>query len=202
MVALAMKKQAVTDDPERRCIATGQSAPKGGLIRFVVAPSGELVPDLKERLPGRGMWVSADRDALGRAVKKKLFAKAAGAAVAVPANLVEMTEQLLVKRCQDIIGLARRSDRLIVGYDRVLESLVHDRIGVVVIAEDAGTGRQSVAEAAGTRPMVGALRVAELGEAAGKGKVAFMVLLHGGLAASLVRENERLSGFRPAGMDA
>ena len=66
-----------SDGPERKCIATGEVAPKRGLIRFVVSPDGVVVPDVLERLPGRGIWVSADRAALDLAVKKNLFSRAA-----------------------------------------------------------------------------------------------------------------------------
>ena len=56
------------DDPERRCIATGESQPKSELVRFVVGPEGQIVPDLLNRLPGRGIYVSADRVAIDKAV--------------------------------------------------------------------------------------------------------------------------------------
>ena len=65
------------DEPERRCIATGEVQPKRGLIRFVVGPEGEIFPDLAEKLPGRGIWVAADRAALRKAAGKGLFARAA-----------------------------------------------------------------------------------------------------------------------------
>ena len=66
-----------SDGPERKCIATGEVQPKTGLIRFAVSPDGQVVPDLAEKLPGRGIWVSADRAAVEKAVKKGLFARAA-----------------------------------------------------------------------------------------------------------------------------
>ena len=70
-----------TDGPERKCIATGEVQPKYGLIRFVMGPDGEIVPDALEKLPGRGIWVSADRGAIEQAVKKRLFGRAARAQV-------------------------------------------------------------------------------------------------------------------------
>ena len=97
-------------EPERRCLATGDRTPKFGLLRFVVSPDGEVVPDLAERLSGRGLWLSSDRDALKTAVDKKLFARAAKAEVTVPSDIADRIETMLMKRCQDIIGLARRSD--------------------------------------------------------------------------------------------
>ena len=66
-----------SDGPERKCIATGEVQPKHGLIRFVIGPESQIAPDLAEKLPGRGIWVSADRAALAKAAKKGLFARAA-----------------------------------------------------------------------------------------------------------------------------
>ncbi len=201
MTALAEMTKPKTNEPERRCLATGERAPKHGLIRFVVSPAGEVVPDLGERLPGRGLWLSADRVALRLACDKKLFARAAKANVTVPTDIADRVETMLIKRCQDIIGLARRSDLMVFGYDRVLEVLERRGVGVVVIATDAGGGRRDILDAAGDYPVVSGMTSSEMGEAAGKGVVSFMTILRGGLAKSLQRECERLTGFRPAEMD-
>jgi len=77
-----------SDDAERRCIATGETQPKAGLIRFVVSPDGLVVPDVLEKLPGRGIWVSADADALALAIKKNLFSRSAKQQVQLPDDLL------------------------------------------------------------------------------------------------------------------
>ncbi|MFV2034954.1 MAG: DUF448 domain-containing protein, partial [Halocynthiibacter sp.] len=74
-------------EPERRCIATGEVQPKGGLIRFVVGPEGQIVADVLEKLPGRGIWVGGDRDGLTKALGKGLFARAAKQPVVVHEGL-------------------------------------------------------------------------------------------------------------------
>jgi uncharacterized protein len=201
MTVLANMTRPKTQEPERRCIVSGETAPKHGLLRFVVGPDDVIVPDLGERLPGRGIWVSADLKSLQTACAKKLFAKAAKAPVTVPEDLSARVEGLLVKRCMDIIGLARRSDRLVFGYDRVLEVLEHGGAGIVLIALDAGGGRHDVIEDAKNVPVSGGLTSLEMGEASGKGVVSFLTIQRGGLAESLLRECTRLTGFRPAEMD-
>ncbi|MDB9703294.1 DUF448 domain-containing protein [Rhodospirillales bacterium] len=201
MTALAEMTKSKASEPERRCLATGDRTPKFGLLRFVVSPNGEVVPDLGERLPGRGLWLSSDRDALKTAVDKKLFARAVKAEVTVPSDITDRIETMLMKRCQDIIGLARRSDLLVIGFDRVLEVLDRRSVGLVVIATDAGGGRRDIMVAAEDLPVVSGMTCSEMGEAAGKGVVSFMTILRGGLAKSLNRECERLTGFRPVEMD-
>src|SRR3954466_15195893 len=76
-----------TGSPERRCIITGESKDRGALLRFVVAPDGVLVPDVAARLPGRGLWLTAQRDIVDRALAKRVFARAARRPVAAPAGL-------------------------------------------------------------------------------------------------------------------
>ena len=202
MTALAEMTSTKTGEQKRRCIVSGETAPKHGLLRFVVGPENVIVPDLGERLPGRGIWVSADRDALQKAGDKKLFTRAAKMQVTVPEDLVKRVEMLLVKRCMDVIGLAKRSDRLVFGYDRVLEALERGGQGVVMIATDAGGGLHDVLEDAKSVPVTGGLTNSDMGEATGKGVVSFLTIQRGGLAESLLRECERLTGFRPAEMDA
>ena len=89
------------EDPERNCIVTGESQPKGGLIRFGLGPEGQVVPDILARLPGRGIYVSADRAAIEKAATKGLFARAAKKPVQVPEGLADLVERLLARRVVD-----------------------------------------------------------------------------------------------------
>ena len=89
------------DEPERRCIATGETQPRGGLIRFVVGPDATVVPDITGKLPGRGMYVSADRDALELAVKRRLFSRAAKMQVTAPEDLAQQVHDLQTRRVID-----------------------------------------------------------------------------------------------------
>ncbi len=70
--------------PERKCIVTGAVAPKEGLLRFVIGPDAQVVPDVSGKLPGRGMWVTASAEILAKASQKGVFARAAKQQVTVP----------------------------------------------------------------------------------------------------------------------
>ena len=85
--------------PQRRCIATGEVHDRARLLRFVVGPDGTVVPDIDERLPGRGLWLTPRRDIVDRAVAKRLFARAARRQVSVPPDLADRLETLLARRC-------------------------------------------------------------------------------------------------------
>jgi predicted RNA-binding protein YlxR (DUF448 family) len=90
------------EDPERRCIVTGETGPKAGLIRFVAGPEGQIVPDILGKLPGRGIWVTAGRAELTKAAAKGLFARAAKAQVTVPGGLVDEVERQLARRLVEL----------------------------------------------------------------------------------------------------
>jgi predicted RNA-binding protein YlxR (DUF448 family) len=123
--------------PMRTCIATGTEDAPERMIRFVVGPEGEVVPDLARRLPGRGLWVRAERAALERAIEKKLFAKAARAAVRIPADLVERVERLLLERPLADLGRARRAGRAVAGFVKVEQMIGQRRVGLLVVADEA-----------------------------------------------------------------
>ena len=131
--------------PMRTCIATGVEGAPETMIRFVVGPEGEVVPDLARRLPGRGMWVQAERAALERAVEKKLFSRAARAPVKAAADLVDRVERLLLDRVLGDLGGARRAGRAVAGFVKVEQMIGRHQAGLLVVAEDAdGDGLQKL----------------------------------------------------------
>ena len=199
----AMPEAAGMNARERRCIATGEILPEGRLLRFVRGPQGEIVPDVESKLPGRGLWIRAERPVIERAVSRNLFAKAAKAPVLVDAALAERTEARLVERMLAHLGLARRAGELFLGFDQVEKALRTPRPPAVVVEalEAAPDGRrklQAAARAQGRVPFViGAFTNAELSLALGRENVVHAALKPGRIAERLIFEAARLSGFRP-----
>ncbi len=155
---------------ERRCLVTGVIRPKTALVRFVVGPDGAVVPDVAARLPGRGLWLTADR-----------------------------VEHLLRRRCGDLIGLARRSGKAVAGYEKVRSALRDGEAAVLLAAADGGeNGREKVRAAGPDLPLVDVLTAAELGAAFGREHVVHAAVGPGRLAKALLVDAARLVGFRAA----
>ncbi|MBV0913559.1 RNA-binding protein [Anianabacter salinae] len=196
-----------TDDPERRCIATGEVQPKAGLIRFVVGPDNSIVPDIAGKLPGRGIWVAADRAALELAVKRKLFARGAKKAVEVPDGLVDLVERLVTSRLINLISLARKSGRAVAGYEKVKDWLGKEEARVLIQASDGSERGKSKLSTPYKGVFIGVLTASELGLAFGRDHVIHGALAAGGLTQRVVEEAARLKGLRasdgskPAGKD-
>ena len=186
----------------RRCVATRAPRPAERMIRFVVGPGDALTPDLAGRLPGRGMWVSADRTALAQALARNHFARAARSRVTADPTLVEQVEAMLLRRCLDLVGLARRAGGLVAGFDQVADWLRHGgRCALVLSARDGSAdGRRRIEALARGVPVLDPFTRDELGAAVGRDEVVHAALAEGGLAEQLLKELSRLRGFREFSM--
>lgn len=185
------------DGPERRCIVTGRSGPTAGLVRFVVDPEDRLVPDVAGKLPGRGIWVSADRQALDRAVAKRLFARAARRPVAVPDNLADLVEAALVARAIGAISLARKAGAAVAGFEKVKDWLTRERATVLIQARDGSERERSrLRPPAGSDGPIEVFSASELGLAFGREHVIHCALAAGGLSKRVVEDAARLAGLR------
>ncbi|MGH6904010.1 MAG: RNA-binding protein [Geminicoccaceae bacterium] len=183
--------------PERRCLVTREVKDRDQMIRFVLDPAGQVVPDVDGRLPGRGMWLSADRNVLNRALAANLFARAARARVQVRADLAEQVERLLVSRALDCLGLARRAGQVAMGFDQVRACLRSASAAVLIAAADsAADGRRKLRQLAPGVPVITAFSKAELGAALGREGIVHVAVAPGGLARRLLGSVRRLAGFR------
>ncbi|GGD22560.1 RNA-binding protein [Pyruvatibacter mobilis] len=171
--------------PERTCIATGETGTPASLIRFAIGPEGEVVADLEGKLPGRGIWVSARREAIEKAVAKGLFARAARRSVKAPADLADQVEAGLRRRVLALLGLARKAGQLMAGLAKVEDTAAKAHVVALFLASDAGAEGQRNAGALSARtnaPVVTAFSAEQLGLALGRPNVVHAALTAGGAA--------------------
>lgn len=194
------------DDRERRDIVSGNVMPEERLVRFVAGPDGVVVPDLARKLPGRGLWVEARREAVQAAAKRGAFSRAAKTKLAAPADLADQVERLLRARLLAGLGLARRAGDLILGFEKVVSAVSAGRAAWLIEAADGSDdGRRKVlqaarrSEAAGFSPprLLGLFSSEELGLALGLGNVIHLAFLAGRGAERWTLDVERMSGFSP-----
>jgi len=199
--AAAAKENALR---ERRCLVSGEVLPESELMRFAADPDGNVVPDVAASLPGRGMWVKADRASIAVAVAKNLFSKSAKAPLKASADLPARVETLLVTRMLADLGLARRAGQLVFGFDNVLRALGEKVPPALLIeaSDGAADGRRKLAGSAHARGLkietIDSLTACELSLALGRENVIHAALKPGRLAERLIFDAGRLAGFRPA----
>ena len=183
------------------------------MIRFVVTPDGNLVPDLLGRLPGRGIWLSARRDVLDTALAKGGFNRAARRPLVVPADLPAMLVAGLERRVADCLGLARRAGQAVAGFQKAREWIVAGRAGLVVEAADGSAeerdrflgwrdGKRTPHGFQGA--VIKPLSAAALGALFGRDHAVHIAVAQGRLAGLLRQETGRLAGIagRPEWIDS
>ena len=203
MTAMADETDAGTEGEElaapslRRCIVTRQALEKPAMIRFVIDPDGRVTPDLKERLPGRGMWVTAARDVLEQAVAKHAFSKAAKQSVKVAPDLADQVAVLARREVAELLGLARKSGQLVAGFEKVDAVLRAGKVRVLVAASDgAEDGRGKLARIAGSGVEICApLTAAELAQALGREHAVHAAITAGGIAEKTIIASRRLAAL-------
>lgn len=197
---MGMAAERGEEIPRRRCIASGEVRPQHELLRFVVSPDGVLAPDPAGELPGRGFWLRPRRDMIEKARRRRLFARAARAAVTVPEDLPEQVERLLRRRCLDLVGLAARARQAVAGHVKVRGCLERGAAAVLLEARDgAADGRDKLRRLGRAvrpeLPVIALFDSAELGRALGRAPTVHVALKPGRLAARLEAECGRLAAL-------
>jgi predicted RNA-binding protein YlxR (DUF448 family) len=191
---------------ERTCVATGTVRPVDEMIRFVVAPDGRPVADLKRRLPGRGIWVTATRAALRTAVARKTFARSFKRDVAPAPDLVEATERLIEASALAALAIAHKAGRVAIGFAKTEAALARQPVAALIHAADAAAEGVRKLEAAlqwrdtpGKVANVRAFTSAQLDLALGRSNVVHAALLAGRESEMFLTRVERLARFRDGG---
>lgn len=186
-----LKAQSST---ERTCIVTRGVKPKAELIRFVVGPGQQLVPDITGKLPGRGIYVSASKLLVAEAIAKRLFSKAAKEQVAMPEGLLATLEQQMARRVAEALSLARKAGQVITGFEKVEAELKKGTVEALIHADDAGEdGIKKLSFYTG--PTFTNLPRSLLSEVLGRDNAVHAVVTHGPAAAFFIEVARRFALF-------
>ena len=187
MTVLAQQTIFEDDTNVRMCALTRTQRPRGELLRFVASPDGNLVPDLKQALPGRGVWVTLSRQDVTEAARRKVFARALRKDVKLPDDLADLTARLLLKDAMSCLSLASKAGLVVAGFEKTESILKQGRAAVLIAASDgAEDGRRKLSgrlRAAGQADrLVECFASADLDLALGRTNVIHAAINPGGLA--------------------
>jgi predicted RNA-binding protein YlxR (DUF448 family) len=189
---------------ERMCVVSRQVKPVAEMIRFVLGPQGELVPDLKRKLPGRGVWVTAAGADLAEAVRRGAFARGFGRPVRIPPDFVEATERLLERSALDALAIAGKGGQVVAGFSKVEAALLRGHAVVLMHASDAAADgvrklealRRQMEEEGRKIGLIAAFPSAQLDLALGRSNVIHAALLAGPATETYIARCARLDRFR------
>ncbi len=175
------------------CIVTKNTFPRTEMLRFVVSPNREIVFDADEKLPGKGIWISADKDILQKAVQKKIFNKAAGMSVVIPENLTDIVLGKLQEKCLSLLSFARKAGMLVFGFEGVKKALTNMVVSVAFEADDAAqNGKDKLYRPTDTFPVFSCLTREDLGQITGMEQQVHVAVLDSKLAENLIVAGKKL----------
>ena len=187
---------------ERLCAVSREVKPVEELIRFVVGPDG-IVPDLKRKLPGRGLWITADKPTLKDAIARNVFARGFKREVRATAELIDLTELLLQRAALDALSISGKAGLVLTGFAKVEAAIARESIvGLIHAADASQDGVKKLAGALRHRPdadrvtMVKTFTTAQLDLALGRSNVVHAALLAGPANDTFLARFARLERFR------
>lgn len=189
----------------RLCALTRVELPPDELIRFVADPSGDIVPDLARRLPGRGVWVKAEKALVAQAAKANIFAKSLKRPVKVAGDLADRVEALLARRALDAFALANKAGLVTTGFAQVASLIEGGGVAALVHGHDAASGGRekldrkytAIAREKGRKnPILTSLSTEQLSLAIGRSNVVHAALIPGGATQRFLSEAERFERYR------
>ena len=196
--------------PTRLCVATRSEQPVENLIRFVASPDGAIVPDIAGKLPGRGVWVTCDRNAVLEAIRKRAFAKSLKRDVRVPTDLADVIEVLLERRAVEALSIANKAGLIVTGFEKIDALLAKGEARVLLHAREAaadGAGKldrkfRAVAASQGREAIIlTLLTIEQMSLAIGRANVVHAALTQGGATERFLTEAGRRQRYRPLGAE-
>ena len=196
---------SVAPGTERTCALTRELKPAAEMIRFVMGPRGEAVPDVKRKLPGRGIWVTATRTAIEDAIERNVFARGFRRDVRVAHDLAEQTERLIERAVLDALAIAGKAGTVVSGFSKVEAAVGRDDILALIHAADASDdGKRKLAAALHRNTtgksreivVIDALTGAQLDLALNRPNVVHAALLAGPGSETFLARAARLTRFR------
>ncbi len=191
---------------ERSCALTRAVRPIDELIRFVAGPDDAIVPDLKRKLPGRGVWVTATRDSIDQAAKRNVFARSLKREVRAAKDLGAEVELQLEGAVLDALSMVHKAGRVAIGFGRTEKALDAEPVAAVLSASDGSAdglrkiagaaARRQTAENPGEIPIIAAFTTAQLDLALGRSNVVHAALLAGPASNGFLARYRSLERFR------
>lgn len=184
-------------EPQRTCLVTGETLPQAELLRFVTDPDGLVVVDVDARLPGRGMWIVPNTEALNEAIKRNAFSRGAKASVSVPEDLLEKVRERLRQKLVETLHLCKKSGVLIQGFEKVKTALMKENVSVLLHASDATHDGKAKLNKYCTESVrrIDYLDRSLLGEVAGRENAVHVALMSSKITGFFWQNAKRFAGF-------
>ncbi|MBO6548721.1 MAG: RNA-binding protein [Rhizobiales bacterium] len=203
---MSIKIEKESKGPERRCALTGEVMEKSKLLRFVLSPDNVVTPDIKGKLPGRGVWVTAKHSSIKEAVKRKTFHRGFAKDIKVGPEIEKQVEDLLEKAAMGRLKLANKSGLAIYGFTKLMAAIEKESIIALFHAREASMDtaekldykfrtkleQSGILEQGGLKNPCYCFKTEELSLAFGQANVIHAGLKTGGASIAMIEATQKL----------
>jgi predicted RNA-binding protein YlxR (DUF448 family) len=196
---------------ERTCIVTGIKDVPDAMLRFALSPDGSVVPDIRRKLPGRGIWTQLSFEIVSRAAAKQAFSRAFRAKAEAPAALAETVGALLERDALQSLSIANKAGLVVAGAFKVDSAIEAGGVVALIQASDGaadGAAKRVQALRAKLGPEATAIvrvdlfKSGELDLALGRANVIHAALKHGAASSAFLARADRVRRYRGGEADA
>jgi len=190
---------------ERTCIVTGVKDAPAAMLRFALGPDGSVVPDIRRKLPGRGVWTALNFETVRRAAAKQAFSRAFRAKAHAPASLAETVDALLERDALQSLSIANKAGLIVAGAFKVDAAIASGNVAALIQASDGapdGAAKRTQALSAKLGPAAeNVVRVElftsrQLDLALGRANVIHAALKRGAASSAFLARVDRLRRYR------
>lgn len=192
------------DKPVRQCALRRKSFREDELLRFVLDPSGRVVPDIKRKLPGRGVWVSADYDDIAAAVGRKVFSRGFKTSASADAHLADLAGDLLNRAALQDLAMANKAGLVISGFTKTEKAIKsRNNLNLIHAIDAARDGTEKLDRLAravwgpreNARCSISGFSSTEISTALGKINVNHAAIADGPAGQAFIRSAKRYIGY-------
>ncbi len=207
-----MPTKAKSDDggSERTCIVSGAKGPPETMLRFALAPDGRVIPDIRRKLPGRGVWTHLSSAMVQRAVEKRAFSRAFRVQAEAPERLASEVDEQLERDALQSLSIVNKAGMVVSGAFKVDSAIrTGDMAALIQASDGASDGAQKRSRAlrakfgdlAATIPWIYLFSSSQLGLALGRANVIHAALKSGAATSAFLARAERLRRYRASEAD-
>jgi uncharacterized protein len=206
-----LRTRSDADGSERTCIITGAKSDPEAMLRFALGPDGAVVPDIRRKLPGRGVWTELSFGTVSRAAAKQAFSRAFRTKAEAPAALAETVGALLAQDALQSLSIANKAGLVVAGAFKVDSAIEAGEVVALIQASDGAADgaakrvnalRAKLGQDANVIVRVNIFSSAQLDLALGRANVIHAALKRGAASSAFLARADRLRRYRGGEADA
>ena len=180
----------------KKIFLNSSSINKDNFIKICLSPDNILIPDLCDKLPGKSVWLPADKALIVDILRDEDLKTYFGISKIYSPDLVSIIEMVLRKKIVSSISMTKKSGVLAVGLDAIKAQLIQNSHCLIIVAMGAkGLANKSYFASENVSVFEGLLEQKDLEKSTGKINVKYVGVFSKNFKKTIQVDLNKLKGF-------